>query len=208
MRHPGQSQPVVGIEDDLARGKSRGDRPQQAQQRILGQIQEQAFRDDQRGLTGGNPPQPRQIGDRRTQQTAARPDGIQLAPQLDDLGIVDLEPIDPERRVHPEHTGVQSAPQVQHRGVAMRGNELAGPPVQRMGPRRQADHFVAAHAQPGKIVVDTGDGRRRVVVPQQGARQAAFLGLGVKRDEERRLFTREMDLFHAGPVSRAPAPIP
>ncbi|MNR50992.1 hypothetical protein D3C85_1705950 [compost metagenome] len=48
-------------------------------------------------------------------------------------------------------------------------------------------------------MVDATDRRRGVMVPQQRARQATFPRLGVERDQQRRFFTRQVDLFHAGP---------
>ena len=74
--------------------------------------------------------EPGRVGDRRRDDVVVVAGRVELTAEVGDVGVVDVVPLDTGAGVQAEEAGVQSAAQVQHDGLWVSGQELAGPVVE------------------------------------------------------------------------------
>lgn len=202
-REQAQAERAVAVEGELA-ARQMPRQPVDQQRHLLGgEIGQEPLRDDHRRAPAGHRLEPARLGHRRADQGAAMAGGIEPAAQRDHLRIVDLEPAHPRRRVDPEDAAVEPAAEMQHGGVRVARDEIAGPAVEDMGPQRQADHQVAIDPEPCEVIVDAADELGGETVLQQGIGQPAFARLAIERDQERFLLAGQRDLFGSHRMSPA-----
>ena len=129
-------------------------------------VLEHAVGDDHGRSVVRHPAQPLGVAEWRAEHRVVRSLGIELAAQLDHVGIVEIEPRDTGRARDPRHAGVKAATEIEDDGVAVSPDELDDPVVELLGSQRQQT-----------LATETGQ-LREVVIDQ--AEQ--LVGLGVVED--------------------------
>ena len=161
------------VEKQLAIAESVGHAGKQLPDFALGDVHEQTFGDDQRRPAGRYLFQPSGIGHRRADHAVRVGLVVQLAPELDNTGLIQVEPLHGRRWLDPQCPGVQPAAEVQHNRVGVPAQEILCPVVELLGSQR--DQILRAPRLRGsvhslEVVVDALDGLCSCVVPQNRAR--------------------------------------
>jgi hypothetical protein len=100
------------VEEEFAIAESVGQAGEQFPDFTLGEIHEKPFGDDHGRPVSGYLVQPGGIGHRRADHAVCVGLVVQLAPELDDAGLIEVEPLHGLGRVDPECPGIQTAAEV------------------------------------------------------------------------------------------------
>ena len=143
----------VAVEGYLSVGEMAGETVQQGDHVFLGEERQQAIGYDHGRSAGGDSVQPVWVGQVRAYAVGVRAIRYKLPSSGDDLGEVDVIPVDGGRRGDAQHPGVQASPQVKRDRVGVAGDEPKRHLVQFLGPKRDVDDGARAEAELVAVVV-------------------------------------------------------
>jgi hypothetical protein len=157
-------------------GKCFDEAAQQREAVISGQVVGEAFGDEQYRTVGRDGAQPSGIGDAGRDGVVVLTGRIQLLHQRNDIGVVDVVPLDIGAGVEPKDAIVQPATEVQHHRAVVQCKESASPIVEKGAANDARGSIACRDAGLAPVVVDAA-----YQVLGEGVTEDRFVGVCVQR---------------------------
>jgi hypothetical protein len=147
-------EPGVAVEGHLAAWEMVDEPVQQGDHVVLGEEGQQPVGDDHRRSAGGDGVQPVRVGQVGADGVGVGAGWQQLASGGDDLGEVDVVPVDGRRGGDAEHPGVEPRPEVDRDRVGVAGDEPQRHLVELLGPMGDVDDGAGAEVEPVAVIAE------------------------------------------------------